>query len=48
MTSWSAWNSVLDEELTYGFMSLWVMVKGRAGKGDIVEGVCYRPPDQED
>jgi len=23
-------------------------IKGRAGTGDIIVGVCYRPPDQED
>ncbi|GAB0180450.1 hypothetical protein GRJ2_000510300 [Grus japonensis] len=34
-----------DEELTE---SLWVRMKGRAGTGDTVVGVCYRPPDQED
>ena len=35
----------MDEELT---QSLWVRIKGRAGTGDIIEGVCYRPPKQED
>ena len=34
-----------DEELTKSF---WVRMKGRAGTGDIIVGVCYRPPDQED
>ena len=33
------------EELT---KSLWDRIKGRAGTGDIIVGVCYRPPDQED
>ncbi|GAB0209553.1 hypothetical protein GRJ2_003421000 [Grus japonensis] len=33
----------MDEELT---KSLWVRIKGRAG--DIIVGVCYRPPDQGD
>ncbi|KAM9591177.1 uncharacterized protein ACIBXB_006074 isoform 2-T3 [Morphnus guianensis] len=28
--------------------SLWVRIKGRAGTGDIIVGVCYRSPDQED
>jgi len=28
--------------------SLWVRIKGRAGKGDVIVGVCYRPPNQED
>ncbi|GAB0207020.1 hypothetical protein GRJ2_003167600 [Grus japonensis] len=28
--------------------SLWVRIKGRAGAGDIIAGVCYRPPDQGD
>ena len=35
----------MDEESTE---SLWVRIKGRAGTGDIIVGVCYRPPDQED
>ncbi|KAK4831293.1 hypothetical protein QYF61_016763 [Mycteria americana] len=34
----------MDEEPT---KSLWVRIKGRAGTGDIVVGVCYRPADQE-
>ncbi|GAB0189267.1 hypothetical protein GRJ2_001392000 [Grus japonensis] len=47
MTSWSAWEIHLgmDEELTE---SLWVRIKGRAGTGDTIVGVCYRPPDQGD
>ncbi|GAB0207806.1 hypothetical protein GRJ2_003246300 [Grus japonensis] len=35
----------MDEELTE---SLWVRIKGRAGAGDIIARVCYRPPDQGD
>ena len=35
----------MDEEPTE---SLCVRIKGRAGTGDIIVGVCYRPPDQED
>ncbi|GAB0199565.1 hypothetical protein GRJ2_002421900 [Grus japonensis] len=35
----------MDEELTE---SLWVRIKERAGKGDIIVGVCCRPPDQEE
>ncbi|GAB0209248.1 hypothetical protein GRJ2_003390500 [Grus japonensis] len=35
----------MDEEPT---KSLWVRIKGRAGAGDIIVGVCYRPPDQGD
>ncbi|GAB0193880.1 mitochondrial enolase superfamily member 1 [Grus japonensis] len=35
----------MDEELT---KSLWVRIKGRAGAGAIIAGVCYRPPDQGD
>ena len=35
----------MDEELKE---SLWVRITGRAGTGDIIVGVCYRPPDQED
>ncbi|GAB0205350.1 hypothetical protein GRJ2_003000600 [Grus japonensis] len=35
----------MDEELTE---TLWVRIKGSAGAGDIIAGVCYRPPDQGD
>ncbi|GAB0210230.1 hypothetical protein GRJ2_003488800 [Grus japonensis] len=35
----------MDEEPTE---SLWVRIKVRAGTGDIVVGVYYRPPDQGD
>ncbi|GAB0181349.1 hypothetical protein GRJ2_000600200 [Grus japonensis] len=35
----------IDEELTE---SLWVRIKGSTGTGDIIVGVCYRPPDQGD
>ncbi|GAB0207137.1 hypothetical protein GRJ2_003179300 [Grus japonensis] len=35
----------MDEEPT---KSLWVRIKGRAGAGDIIARVCYRPPDQGD
>ena len=35
----------MDEELTG---SLWVRIKERTGKRDIIVGVCYRPPDQEE
>ena len=28
--------------------SLWVRIKGQAGMGDAVVGVCYRPPDQDE
>ncbi|GAB0188331.1 hypothetical protein GRJ2_001298400 [Grus japonensis] len=35
----------MDEEPT---KSLWVRIKGRAGTGDTIVGICYRPPDQED
>ncbi|GAB0178933.1 hypothetical protein GRJ2_000358600 [Grus japonensis] len=34
-----------DEEPTE---SLWVRIKGSTGAGDIIAGVCYRPPDQGD
>ncbi|GAB0181498.1 hypothetical protein GRJ2_000615100 [Grus japonensis] len=34
----------MGEELT---KSLWVRIKGRAGTGDIIVGVYYRPLDQE-
>ena len=35
----------VDEELTE---SLWVRITGRTGMVDIIVGVYYRPPDQED
>lgn len=35
---------VMDEEPTESF---WVRIKERAGKGNIIECLCYRPPDQE-
>ncbi|GAB0183226.1 hypothetical protein GRJ2_000787900 [Grus japonensis] len=35
----------MDEE---PIKSLWVRIKGRAGTGDIIAVVCYRPPDQGD
>jgi len=35
----------MDEEPTE---SLWVRNKGSAGTGDVIVGVCYRPPNQED
>ncbi|GAB0205938.1 hypothetical protein GRJ2_003059400 [Grus japonensis] len=35
----------MDEEPTE---NLWVRIEGRAGTGDIIAGVCYRPPDQGD
>ncbi|GAB0190262.1 hypothetical protein GRJ2_001491500 [Grus japonensis] len=35
----------MDEELTE---SLWVRIKGSAGAGDVIAGVCYRPPNQGD
>ncbi|GAB0182153.1 hypothetical protein GRJ2_000680600 [Grus japonensis] len=38
-------NLGMDEEPTE---SLWVRIKGKAGTGDTIVGVCYRPPDQED
>ncbi|GAB0182893.1 hypothetical protein GRJ2_000754600 [Grus japonensis] len=28
--------------------TLWIRIKGREGRGDIVFGICYRPPNQED
>ncbi|TRZ10607.1 hypothetical protein HGM15179_016504 [Zosterops borbonicus] len=31
-----------------GVECLWVRIKGRANKVDIVLGVCYRPPNQEE
>ena len=34
----------MDEELT---KSLWVRIKGKAETGDIIVGVCCRPPVQE-
>ena len=35
----------MDEDPTE---SIRVRIKGRAGTGDIIVGVCYRPPNQED
>ncbi|GAB0208322.1 hypothetical protein GRJ2_003297900 [Grus japonensis] len=35
----------MDEE---PIKSLWVRIKGSTGAGDIIVGVCYRPPDQGD
>ena len=35
----------MDEEPTE---SLRVRIKGRAGTGDIIVGICYRTPDQMD
>ena len=34
----------MDEEPT---KRLWVRIKGRAGTGDTVVAVCYRPPNQK-
>lgn len=48
VATWSEWSSLclrVDEKLTE---SLWVRIKERAGKGDIILRVCYRPTDQED
>ena len=47
MTARSPWIDKLeiDKELRE---SLWVRVKGMAGERDIVVGICYRMPDQED
>ncbi|PKU45391.1 hypothetical protein llap_4335 [Limosa lapponica baueri] len=28
--------------------SLWFRVKGKAGTGDVMLGICYWPPDQQD
>ena len=28
--------------------SLWVRIKGQTNTGDVVLGVCYRPPSQDD
>lgn len=37
-------------ELSYGMNnrdeSLWLRVRGESSTGDIVVGVCYRPPNQ--
>ncbi|GAB0205782.1 hypothetical protein GRJ2_003043800 [Grus japonensis] len=35
----------MDEEPT---KRLWIRIKGRAGAGDIIAGLFYRPPDQGD
>ncbi|RMC22464.1 hypothetical protein DUI87_00778 [Hirundo rustica rustica] len=31
-----------------GVECLWVKIKGKANKADILLGVCYRPPNQEE
>ncbi|TRZ14453.1 hypothetical protein HGM15179_012649 [Zosterops borbonicus] len=31
-----------------GVECLWVRIKGKANKADILLGVCYRPPNQEE
>ena len=28
--------------------SLWVKIRGRADKADILVGICYRPPNQDE
>ena len=28
--------------------SLWVRIKAKANKSDIIVGVCYRPPNQDE
>ena len=33
----------MEEEPTKG---LWVRIKGKAGTGDVIVGICYRPPEQ--
>lgn len=35
----------MDEKLT---QSIWVRIKVKAREGDIIVGVCYRQPEQED
>ncbi|CAM5095768.1 unnamed protein product [Natator depressus] len=40
--------SELRYETTEKPDSLWVKFKSVSNKGDVVVGVCYRPPDQED
>ena len=35
----------MDEEPT---KSLWVRIKGKTGTSNVIVGVCYRPPNQED
>lgn len=44
VTRWIAWSP------TWGWMTRcsWVSVRGKTGLGDIIVGVCYRPPDQEE
>ena len=29
-------------------LSLWVRIRGKANKADIMVGVCYRPPNQDE
>ncbi|TRZ19001.1 hypothetical protein HGM15179_008133 [Zosterops borbonicus] len=42
-----AFDSLGIESNEDGVESLWVRIKGRANKADIVLGVCYHPPKQE-
>lgn len=35
----------MDEEPT---KNLWIRMNGRTGTDDVIVGVCYRPPNQED
>ena len=28
--------------------SLWIKIRGRADKADILVGICYRPPNQDE
>ncbi|GAB0205366.1 hypothetical protein GRJ2_003002200 [Grus japonensis] len=48
MTSWSAWISTWEWMRSQPRLCVWVRIKGRTGTGDIIAGVCYRPPNQED
>ncbi|TRZ14270.1 hypothetical protein HGM15179_012835 [Zosterops borbonicus] len=43
-----AFDSIDIETNEDGDECLWVRIKGRANKADIVLGVCYRPPIQEE
>jgi len=47
-SSWSVWSSACGQRRSRLRDSLWVRMKERTGKGDIIMAVSYRPPDQEE
>ncbi|RMC09822.1 hypothetical protein DUI87_13609 [Hirundo rustica rustica] len=43
-----AFDTISIETNEDGVECLWVRIKGKANKADILLGVCYRPPNQEE